>query len=349
MYQNGQRKLFENAKDLAECIKVVEKHFSNENKTLKQGSSDYSIRIYFVEIDNSNKKEINVRITKVLSSGKPQKKETGVLWDFNGKFEGIEINIQLIDNKDIVYTIWDLLEVVLEKQNKDIIDKLEFKLNVQSKGKGYTEKQKLILFFSKKVNYGKLWKYSDLTKAMRSAGLEMAGRGIEGERAREFRYELGYPFITSEQDKNVPDGFCRVDLPFPTLMRNERRNADVNLEKADWSELLELLKKEPEKLRCFECGLFEGETNKIGQKTKFEKGHLQTHLSGGNVSQENITAICKYCNSKQKDIYSYDPISKKKIFHIIPFLKNKKISEKKEAFEYLLKHLKKDDVNKMLK
>jgi len=57
MYQNGQRKLFENAKDLEECIKVVEKHFSNENKTLKQMCGDYSIRIYFVEMDNSNKKK----------------------------------------------------------------------------------------------------------------------------------------------------------------------------------------------------------------------------------------------------------------------------------------------------
>ena len=131
------------------------------------------------------------------------------------------------------------------------------------------------------------------------------------------------------------------------MVRNERRNANISLNKEDWSELLSILKKDSKKLRCFWCGLFEDETNKIGQKTKFEKGHLIAHLSaGGDASKENITAICKYCNSLQKDIFSYDTNTGKKIYHIIPFLKNQQYKEKMEAIQFLLKHLKKEDIKK---
>ena len=33
-------------------------------------------------------------------------------------------------------------------------------------------------------------------------------------------------------------------------------------------------KKDAKQLRCFYCGRFEGEKNRIGQKTIFQKGHL---------------------------------------------------------------------------
>jgi len=73
------------------------------------------------------------------------------------------------------------------------------------------------------------------------------------------------------------------------------------------------------------------------------------HLSaGGDSSKENITAICKYCNSLQKDIYSYDKDTGKKIYHVIPFLKNQKYSEKRLALSFLLSHMKKEDIAKEL-
>ena len=94
---------------------------------------------------------------------------------------------------------------------------------------------------------------------------------------------------------------------------------------------------------------FEDETNKIGQKTKFEKGHLHAHLAGGDTSEENITAICKYCNSFQKDMFSYDPSTGKKIYHLIPLVKNQLYQEKIEVLTYLLNHMKRKDVIDLIK
>lgn len=349
VYQNSQRKLFDNADSPADCINKAEEFYKKQGTTLNKASSDYAVRIYYVEIDNSNKKDLKATITAIANSGKPQNKDKAVIWNLSGKYQGIKLSLIAIDKKDITYHIWEMVEYLLGKENKNIIDNLEFSLKVKMKGNEYNQKQKLILFFSKRGNWGKLWKYEDARQAMAKEGLAMVGRGIEGERPREFRYDLGYPFITSEQDKNVPDGFFKVDFPFPTMPRNERRMATSQLDKNDWSELLDILKKDTKRLRCFECGLFEEETNKIGQKTKFEKGHLQTHSSGGNVSKENITAICKYCNSEQKNVYSYDSITGKKVYDIIPFLKARDYSEKKNALKYLLKHIKKEDVEKILK
>ena len=350
MYQNAQRKLFEDADSPEKCIENVEEYYKTLNTSLESMSKNYAIRIYFVEFNDMKSNCPSTIITAISSKGKKQKEETAVKWEFEGYYENKNIIIKTLDTKDITYHIWEILEYLLNKKNEEIINNLNFTLKVKVKnGNDYNQKQKLILFFSKKQNCGKLWKYEDARKAMAKEGLAMIGRGIEGERPREFRYDLGYPFITSEQDKNVPDGYFKVDFPFPTMFRNERRNANINLEKNDWKELLEILKKEPKRLRCYECGLFEEELNKIGQKTKFEKGHLETHSSGGNVSSENITSICKYCNSEQKNIYSYDPITGKKIYHIIPFLKTRNYPEKQIALKYLARHLKKSDVEKILK
>ena len=45
---------------------------------------------------------------------------------------------------------------------------------------------------------------SEVTKLMEKRGLKMVGRGIEGERPREFRYSMGYQFITNDKDRNIP-------------------------------------------------------------------------------------------------------------------------------------------------
>jgi len=350
LYQNAQQKLFDSAKDEKEAIQKVNEFYKKENTSLDEVSKNYSIRVYLVELVKNEQKDKEAKIISLSTKGKPINEETAVVWIFKGKYNGINILIKAIDTKDITYTIWEVLEYLLQKESKNVIDNLEFNLNVKTKQNGkYTEKQKLILFFSKKGNWGKLWKYDEARKAMQKEGLAMSGRGIEGERPREFRYDLGYPFITSEQDKDVPDGSFRMDFPFPNQPRNERRNANVHLSKDDWSELLGLLKKEPKKIRCYECGLFEEETNKIGQKTKFEKGHLISHLSGGDVSKVNITAICKYCNSEQKNIYSYNLETGKKIYHTIPFLKSRDYKEKISVLKYLLEHMKKEDVKKLIK
>ncbi len=348
LYQNAQQKLFESVNGLGEAIEKVKNFYKKQSDSLENVLKGYSVRIYFCEILRNTNAKKEVRISSISENGTALDKSKAIVWEFAGKYKGTSIMIESIDKKDITYTIWETLEYLFGKKNKDMIKDLSFELKVKTKNnEPYGEKQKLILFFSKKGNWGRLWTYDEARKAMQKAKLSMSGRGIEGERPREFRYDLGYPFITSEQDKEVPDGSFRMDFPFPNQPRNERRNATINLEKSDWTELLDLLKKEPKKLRCYECGLFEGESNKIGQTTKFERGHLQGHLSGGSISKENITALCKYCNSEQKDIYSYDKITGKKIFHLIPFLKNRDYQEKKEALRFLMKHLKREDVERI--
>ncbi|MBI2557842.1 hypothetical protein HYW20_00825 [Candidatus Woesearchaeota archaeon] len=348
MYQNGVLKLFEQSNNYSEALSKSENYFKQRKSSLKEASSAFAIRIYFVDVNENSK--IFGTITKILPSGKLQEESNGIKWEFRGKYKNLDISVDLIDNKNIVYTIWDVLGTILKQDHRKTIKDLNFTLNVNSNKDSYGEHQKLILFFSRKENCGKLWKYDDIREEMRKSGLAMSGRGIEGERPREFRYMLGYPFLTSEQNKNIPDGFCKCLYPFPIFERNERRSANISLSKEDWSELVSILNKDPKQLRCYECGLFEGETNKIGQKTKFEKGHLLGHLSaGGDTSKGNITSICKYCNSLQKDIYSYDKNTGKKIYHIIPFIKNQKYNEKKLVLSYLLSHMKSGDIDKELK
>ncbi len=345
VYQNGNLVFHKNVKNAQESMQVVSKYFEEKDTTLQEALKILSIKLYFVILSRDN---IQGTITRILPSGKLKKKETAVLWYFKGNYKNNPIDLELIDTGDFVYTFWDLLEIYLAQKNITTIKDLDFKISVKSKKDVYTEKQKLILFFSNKQNCGKQWKYADLTEAMRKEGLEMVGRGIGGERAREFRYMLGYPFITSEQNKNVQDGYCTVEHPFPTMERNERRNPNVTLKKEDWSELLDLLGKDPKKLRCYSCGLFKGETNKIGQKTKFEKGHMIALTAGGDISEENIMAICKYCNSEQKNIFSYEPKTGKKIYHLIPFMKDQKYQDKLKVLEYLLKHIKEKDARKIV-
>jgi hypothetical protein len=295
---------------------------------------------------------INCQIISVSSNFKTQNLEKAVIWEFKAEYKDKNIHIKLIDKMDILYAIWDVFEKIMGQENIKTIKDLKFSFTVRPKPStnGLTSKQKLTLFFSKEGNWGKLWKYSDLRIAMNQAGLSMDGRGIEGERPREFRYQLGYPFITNETDKNIKDGHCIVHFPFPTLPRNERRNPNMNLDKDDWSELLEILKKETKKLRCYECGLFEEEKNKVGQYTKFQKSHLESFLTAnsGDASKENIVAICQYCNSKQKNIFNYDKNTGKKIYNCVEFMKVRDNNTKLEVLAFLVRTLKKSEVLKIV-
>lgn len=349
MFQNAQQKLFKPANNVPDCLIKVRAFFEEQGKNYDGILKAFAIRIYIVHIAEDDDGVTNCKITSILPTGKVQNEEKAVIWKFQGTYKNRKIYIKLIDKKDVLYAIWDMLEHILGQSNIETIKDLTFDLNVDSKNEEYTSKQRLGLFFSKPGNWGRLWKYSELRAAMSKEGLAMEGRGIEGERPREFRYDLGYPFLTNEQDKNVPDGSCICKYPFPTMSRNERRNATTNLSKEDWSELVGILQKDPKRLRCYECGLFEEETNKIGQKTKFNKGHLEAHLAGGDVSDENITAICQYCNSEQRDMFNYDKDTGKKIYNTIPFLKERDYATKIKAFIYLLEHLKSEDCKRIIR
>lgn len=200
LYQNAEPKLFDTVKNLGEAIIKVGDYYKKLKTSLEEVSKGYSLRIYFVEIIKNTDKEKEAKIISISPEGIPVDEEKAIKWTLNGEYKGTKIIIESFDKKDITYTIWETLEFLLGKENKNIIEDLDFKLQVRTKnGSGYSEKQKLILFFSKKGNWGRLWTYDEAREAMRKERLEMSGRGIEGERPREFRYDLGYPFITSVQ------------------------------------------------------------------------------------------------------------------------------------------------------
>lgn len=271
-------------------------------------------------------------------------------WVINFKYKNLfNISAKIFDKTQMktVYIIWDeivkLTKLDLDKEIQDI------NFQVINHCGEQTQHSRLIEFFSDVNNCNKIWKYSELNEEMEKKNLKLVGRGIEGERPREFRYMMGYEFITSEKDRNVPEACCKVISPFPTKNRNERRNADVDLTKKDWSETLGILNKNILQLRCVFCGRFENETNRIGQKTKFQKGHLTSHLSGGDVSEKNIIEICQYCNTFLSDYFDIELENFK--LSVNPFKAVEKSSKKirTEVLEQLItKNFKKEEIQKIL-
>lgn len=330
------------SKSPKEAISFLDKKYSAEGINWIK---DLSIRIFRERVITYNK-TTKIKLFRFTNKGKPININSTKAkhWEIRLKYKNKKIIADILDSTDItIYALWESIKRNLNIDLNKEISKIDFKVEL-IKGK-LSQKAKLVLFFSNKANCKKLWKYNDLREAMKIAGLEMVGRGIEGERPRELRYAMGYSFITSEKDKKVPDGHCLVLSPFPFGSRNERRNATLHLDKKNWSELQKILKNNPKRLRCGICGLFEGETNRIGQETKFQKGHLISHLSGGNISKSNMFAICQYCNTDQLNLFDIDSKTGKKIWNLIPVISRRDYRTKLEIFRFLKKHLKKVDVS----
>ena len=106
-----------------------------------------------------------------------------------------------------------------------------------------------------------------------------------------------------------------------------------------------LLKRIPK----WNTSMIENETNRIGQKTKFQKGHLTSHLSGGDVSEKNIIEICQYCNTFLSDYFDIELENFK--LSVNPFKAVEKSSKKirTEVLEQLItKNFKKEEIQKIL-
>lgn len=344
-YDNGMMQEILDLKSTKELIDHISSTYKKRNMDWKK---DVGIRM-FQEVVTKENSSYTVKMYRINNAGKRVDVEANKTkqWGIDLTYKTINIQSDLYDKTDVtIYVLWESIKRILKIDLDQNLRDLNF--TVKLKKGDLTLKGKFILFFSKTENCGRFWKYGELNEAMDRVGLKFTGaRGIGGERPRECRYALGYDWRTNDQDKNVPDGSCMVGSPFPFGRRNERRQSAYNLEKKNWNNLKDELNKNPKRLRCFVCGLFEGEVNHIGQKTVFQKGHGLSHLSGGKVTQDNLVAICRYCNSEQKDIYDIDLKSGKKTYRVIPFLKNRSVREKREAFKYLVKHLKKEDVDKM--
>ncbi len=292
---------------LEDVKKYIEANYDNEwEKTHK-------IRIFEYFINHvQNKKEIRVEF---INNTFLKPKTLELAWEIEVEFKDVNenYNIKLFHKKNqgnkLIVFLWDIMDEITKKSCKeecDIRDNLKFKITHYSKK---TSHAVLTLFFQNKKNC-KLWNYKDLdSEIKKQLNLEFRDyedRGLGGERPREWKKHMGYEWITSEKNREVPDGFVQILSPIPTKDRNERRNATSELKKEDWSDVYKILKKNTKQLRCFNCGRFEGEINRINEKTTFQKGHLQSVESGGKNEKENILSQCQYCNNTLNDYFDFD-------------------------------------------
>ena len=347
IYQNGKPShLLENQNDFKKILDFLDRNY----KSREFWENNLIIRIYKAITYESNNETL-IEISSVNKKG-IDKKNSHPNWTINFSYKKIiNIKAKLWDRKIQMKTIYVLWDCIRRKCNFDLdkeIKNIEFEV-INSSGK-QTQHSKLVEFFSKKENCNILLKYSEVTKMMTNIGLVMVGRGIEGERPREFRYAMGYEFITNDKDKSVPSKYCKVLSPFPTQNRNERRAANADLEKKDWSETFEILKKNTKQLRCFYCGRFEGETNRIGQKSIFQKGHLKSHSSEGDTSDNNIIEQCQYCNTFLSDYFDFDPDTLKATVNAEKAVEKTDYKTKIKILDNLLtKQIDKNNLEKILK
>lgn len=301
---------------------------------------------YFTEEKEENQFDIFVNCLNVKTLKK--KKNLKSVWKVNIQFKDTakKYSATLFDGgaqlNKAIYVLWDVLDKVSDRDcKKEYDDKNNLDLDIQFSGKKLTSHAVLTLFFQKKERC-KIWDYRDLEDAILEANPDWEfrkyeARGLGGERPREWKKHMGYEFITNDKDRNVPDGKVKINSPIPTKERNERRAANFDIEKTDWSELVEELYKKPEQLRCWFCGLFEGEINRINEKTHFQKGHLESLSSGGDVSEENIAAQCYYCNGLLNDFFDVEKDTFKLRVNPIKAIEKQSEGKRIEVLEFLLK------------
>ena len=130
-------------------------------------------------------------------------------------------------------------------------------------------------------------------------------RGWGGERPREVYYKMGFPLYTPKTKKSLKNSERLFECPFPICRINPKRQAIV-------SEICT-------EMKCFTCGLKEGEKNIFGNICHFEKGHFDPHINGGNVLSGNQ---CKWCNSFYKDKITWNADTGKPTFNAYAILRD---------------------------
>ena len=143
-------------------------------------------------------------------------------------------------------------------------------------------------------------------------------RGWGGERPREVYYKLGFPLYTPKIKKQLKMSERLFECPFPICRINPERKAIVS---GICNEV-----------KCFTCGLKEGETNIFGNICNFEKGHFDPHINGGDVLAGNQ---CKWCNSFYKDKISWNAQTGKPTFNVYAILRDAPFGEVKKHLKTL--------------
>lgn len=201
-------------------FKKVKNYLLKKYKSEDNWKKNIITRIYFREV--FKEKDITfINIIRVNYNTEKFEDHSSAIskarWKIILKYKDqFNLSLQIFDRQQMktIYILWDEIRKFTKLDLDKEIKNLNFQvINICGK---QTQHSRLVEFFSDVNNCGKIWKYSELNSEMEKKKLKLGGRAIEGERPREFRYMMGYEFITSEKDRNIPEGCCKVVSPFPT-------------------------------------------------------------------------------------------------------------------------------------
>ena len=159
---------------------------------------------------------------------------------------------------------------------------------------------KILQYILNRPSYGVPMKTIDLDNEC-----PLNGRGWGGERSREVNYKLGFPLMTSKLlPGRVKEGERVILCPFPTESINPNRVANII---------------PGDELKCFTCGVQEGGLDKFGKVVKFERGHCEPHIMGGD---DSARYQCKWCNTFYKDKITWNIETNKPEFNLYAIIRD---------------------------
>jgi hypothetical protein len=135
-------------------------------------------------------------------------------------------------------------------------------------------------------------------------------RGLGGERPRELNYKFGYPYFTSSTKKFLNNNQRIFICPFPIEIINPERKA--------------IIINNDDIIKCFTCGIKNGENNIFGKLCQFEKGHL-TPIKCLNTTKSYWQ--CKWCNTFYKDKIIWNETTNKPEFNCYAIIRDMKKCE----------------------
>jgi len=146
----------------------------------------------------------------------------------------------------------------------------------------------------------------------------LTGRGWGGESPREVNYKFGFPLMSTKLlPGQVKEGARVILCPFPTELINPNRIAIIT---------------PGDELKCFTCGVQKGGLDKFGKTVKFERGHVEPHISGGsNIARHQ----CKWCNTFYKDKITWNVETNKPEFNFYAILRDVSKAERDKASKRL--------------
>lgn len=223
-------------------------------------------------------------------------------------------NLSIVSNN--IHHVYVILQFVMKKStlidlSKQYWDYSKWSINISSIKKDLPDWAKILKCILNLSNYNQVINIQELEDLVKLNDK----RGWCGERPREIFYKFGFPLYTPRTKKYLKNGERLIECPFPICKINPNRKA--------------IVMKSLKEVKCFTCGLKEGEMSIFGNVCHFEKGHFDPHILGGT---EKAAHQCKWCNSFYKDKITWNEETGKPIFNSYAILRD---APKNEIIEHL--------------